>query len=47
MITSKLFSEFDLFEDASAEALDKFASLCETVKVDRYHLPEIPEYPRK
>ena len=37
MITSKLLSEFDLFEDASAEALDKIASLCETVKVDQGH----------
>lgn len=35
MITSKLLSEFDLFEGASEEALDEIAALCETIKIDK------------
>jgi CRP-like cAMP-binding protein len=33
MITSKLLSEFDIFENASGEALEEIAAICETVKV--------------
>lgn len=35
MITSKFLSEFDLFENASEEALDEIATFCETIKVTR------------
>lgn len=33
MITSKKLSEFDLFEDASEDALNEIAPLCETIKL--------------